>query len=274
MKQFIGVMTVMIRQYFLPAGLALLLAVSGWAQKPKSVAEQTALQAMFAATDPDVQIAAANTVVEKFADSDFKSIALFFIARDYQVKGDFAKAVTYGERALEADPKNYQAMLVVASEYAQNTKDTDFDKEDKLKKADKLANDALAAIKASVKPNPAISDAQWGDAQKDLSSSAYEIVGQIAMVRKKPAEAAVAFQSAVDVAVTKEPATYVRLAQAQNVLGKYDDAIANAEKAMNSPTAVPAVKQFAQAERARAMQKKGGAAPAAATPAPVTPPKP
>jgi tetratricopeptide (TPR) repeat protein len=92
------------------------------------------------------------------------------------------------------------------------------------------------------------------------------------MVRKKPADAAAAFQSAVDVSVTKEPATYVRLAQADNMLGKYDDALANAEKAMNSPSANAAVKQFAQAERARAMQKKGGAAPSNGAPSTTAPP--
>ncbi len=270
----------MTKRILLPVGLVFGLTITAFAQKPKSMAEQTALQAMFNATDPDAQIAAANNVIEKFADTDFKSIALFFIARDYQAKGDFAKSVTYGERSLEADPKNYQSMLVVASEYAQNTKDSDFDKDEKLKKAEKLANDALATIKTAVKPNPSLTDAQWEDAKKDFSASAYEILGQVALVRKKPADAAAALQSAIDIAVTKTPATYVRLAQAQNMMGKYDDAIANAEKAMSAPDAVPAVKQFAQAERARAMQKKGAGAgaPAASTPpaaaAPATTPAP
>ena len=264
----------MMKRSLLSAGLVLAFAAAAFAQKPKSLDEQNALHAMFDAKEPDAQIAAANTVLEKFADTEFKSIALFFISRDYQVKGDFAKSVTFGERSLEADPKNYQAMLVVASEYAQNTKDTDFDKEDKLKKADKMANDAIAVIKDAPKPNPRLSDANWNEAKKDMTASAYEILGQVALVRKKPADAAAAFQSSVDTSVTKEPATYVRLAQAQNMLGKYDDAIANAEKAMNDPSAAPAVKQFAQAERARAMQKKGGGAtpPAASIPTPAAPP--
>jgi tetratricopeptide (TPR) repeat protein len=268
------------------AGLGLTIAVSAQAQtpaqpqaqpKPKSQAEVTALQAMFGATDPDAQIAAANTVLEKFADTEFKSIALFMIASDYQRKGDFPKAVTYGERALEADPKNYQAMLVVSSEYAQNTHDTDFDRDDKLKKADKYATDAIAALKTAGKPNPNLTDAAWDGAKKDMVASADEILGQSAMVRKKPDVAATYFQAAIDNAVTKTPSTYVRLAQADNALGKYDDAIAAAEKGMNAPDAPASVKQFAQAERARAMQaKSGGAKPAAppATPATPAPPQP
>lgn len=255
------------------AGLSLGLTLTAFAQKPKSQEEYKALQAMMTAQDPDAQIAAGNTVIEKFADTDFKSIALFTIAAAYQRKGDFPKTVTYGERSLEADPKNYQAMLLLASEYARTTKDTDFDKDDKLKKADKYANDAVALIKAAPKPNPGLADADWEAAKKDMSASAYEILGQSAMVRKKPDVALTQFQAAVDTAVNKDPATYVRLAQADNMLGKYDDAIAAAEKAMNAPSAVPAVKQFAQAERARAMvgKNKGGAPPAAGSTAPSTP---
>ncbi len=264
------------KRFLVCAGLSLGLTVAASAQnppKPKSQAEVTALQAMFGATDPDAQIAAANNVLDKFADTEFKSIALFMIASNYQRKGDFPKAVTYGERALEADPKNYQAMLVVSSEYAQNTHDTDFDKEDKLKKADKYASDAIATLKTAPKPNPNMADAQWEAAKKDMIASADEILGQSAMVRKKPDAAATYFQSAIDVAVTKSPTTYVRLAQADNALGKYDDAIAAAEKGMNAPDAPASVKQFAQAERARAMQGKNGPAKAgtAATPAPTTP---
>lgn len=263
------------KRYLLCAGLSLGLTAA-WAQtgpRPKSMDEQKALLAMFNATDPDVQIAAANTVLEKFADTDFKSIALFFLARDYQVKNDYAKSITYGERSLEADPKNYQSMLVVAGEYARNTKDTDFDKDDKLGKADKLSNDALATLKTAPKPNPNMSDADWEGAKKDLMANAYEILGQSAMVRKKAEVAATDFKTAIDMSTTKDPATYVRLAQADNMLNKPDDAIAAAEKAMSAPNAVPAVKQFAQAERARAMQAKGkSAAPAAATAPPAAAP--
>ncbi len=272
------------KRYLLCAGLILGMTAAAAAQtmpRPKSQDEQKALQAMFAATDPDVQIAAANTVLEKFADTDFKSIALFFISRDYQAKGDFAKSVTYGERSLEADPKNYQAMLVVASEYARNTKDSDFDKEDKLKKADKLSNDAIATVKTAPKPNPNMDDATWEGARKDITASAYEILGQVAIIRKKPELAATDFQTALDTASVKDPATYVRLAMADNMLNKPDEAIAAAEKAMNAPGAAPAVKQFAQAERARAIQAKGGAKPGAApgatpgaTPAPASTPAP
>ena len=73
---------------------------------------------------------------------------------------------------------------------------------------------------------------------------------------------------------TKEPdpGTEVRLASAYNKAGKFDEAIALCDKLMAQPDLHPTIRQYAQAERARAFQAKGGAAPpapgAAATPAP------
>ena len=54
-------------------------------------------------------IAAAENLITKFADTDFKEIALYIEADAYQQKGDPDKAQIYAERALEANPKNFQA---------------------------------------------------------------------------------------------------------------------------------------------------------------------
>jgi len=50
--------------------------------------------------------------------------------------------------------------------------------------------------------------------------------------------------------------------------GKPDDAIAVLDKVMASADTPAQIKQFAQAERVRAVQAKGGPKPAATTPAP------
>src|SRR3954463_5649333 len=74
--------------------------------KPKSQKEVDALQAMFKATTADAQIAAAEDLLSKFADTEFKSLALFMEADSYSRKGQFEKCIVFGERALEADPQN------------------------------------------------------------------------------------------------------------------------------------------------------------------------
>src|SRR5579859_2454829 len=89
------------------------LAVSGASAfqkqpRPKSQKEVDAINAMFKATTPDAQIAAAENLLTTFADTDFKSLALYMEADDYSRKGQFEKSIVFGERALEADHENYQ----------------------------------------------------------------------------------------------------------------------------------------------------------------------
>ena len=102
----------------------LLIAGMAFAQpKPKSQKEVEALMAIQNATDPDARIAAVENLLTKFADTDFKSFALMMAAASAQQKNDFEKMVIYGERTLEADPKNFQAMLMLAGGIAQRTRE-------------------------------------------------------------------------------------------------------------------------------------------------------
>src|SRR5689334_227748 len=120
-------------------GVLALTAVCGlWAQKPKSQKEVEALQAVFKTTTADDRIAAAQNVLIKFADTEFKPLMLLTIAQAYQLKGDSDNVIIFSERVLkEGDPKSYEAMLMLAESYAQRTREFDLDKEDKLTKADK-----------------------------------------------------------------------------------------------------------------------------------------
>jgi hypothetical protein len=66
----------------------------------------------------------------------------------------------------------------------------------------------------------------------------------------------------------------VRLGRVYSDEGKFDEAIAQFEKVMAMPDINAQVKQVAQAERVRTIQKKGPAKPADAAPANPAPPKP
>ena len=235
--------------------------------QPKSKEELEALQAMFNAQDPDSRIKAAENVITKFADTDFKSLALFMIAMSYQQKNDFEKMAVYAERTLEADPKNYNAMIMLAQGLAQRTREFDLDREEKLAKAEKYAKDAQAIIKDAPKPRPDIADEQWASAKKDFESQTHEALGMIAMVRKKFDVAATEFKTSLDLSGQPDPATQVRLAAALNQGGKPDEALALIDKIMATPNLHPTIRQYAQAEKVRATQAKGGAAKPAETPA-------
>ncbi len=239
----------------------------------KSKAEADAIMAMFNAKDSDSRIAAGEALIQKFADTQFKSLALFFIAASYIEKNDYEKTITYAERSLQADPENYQAMLLIARTLAGRTKEFDLDREEKLATVEKYGNRVLEILKTAPRPNPNVTDAQWDAAKKDFTAQVYEAFGTADMARNKPDQAIEQYRKALDASPNPDPATMVRLGAAYAKAAKYDDAVATFDKVMAMPQVDPAIRQVAQAERVRALQNKnGGAAPAApAQPAPAKP---
>lgn len=227
--------------------------------QPKSQKEVEALQAMFNATSPDARITAAESLLSKFADTEFKPIALYFMTVSAEEKGDFEKVIVYGERTLEVDPKNYATMLILSRNIAQKTREFDLDKEEKLAKSEKYAKDAMAALTTAPKPRPDLPDDQWAAAKKDFEAQAHESLGMSAMVRKKYDVAIKEFQTAMSTAAQPDPTTKVRLASAYTQSGKPDDAIKALDEVMADPQLNPALRQAAQNEKMKAAKAKEAA---------------
>jgi lipopolysaccharide biosynthesis regulator YciM len=243
----------------------------------KSPAEGQAFQAIFQAPTPDGRIKAAEDLLTKYADTEFKAIALQIIAASYQQKNDFTNTVIYAERLLQADPQSYIGMLMVATSLAQTTREFDLDREEKLAKVEKYAAAALEALKTAPKPNPTLSDQQWEETKKDFAAQVYEARALAALVRKNNDVAIAEFKKSIEMASFQDPTTKVRLANAYTRAGQYDNAVALLDEVLKAPDLHPQIKSVAQAERARALQaKSGGAKPEApaAPAAPATPAQP
>ena len=229
----------------------------------KSKEEQDAAIPMFQAMqgpDPDAKIKASDAFLQKFPDSEYKSIALLFLALAYQEKNDYDKTVVYGEATLKADPRNYQALLMLSRIIAVRVRENDLDKEEKLGTAANYANQTLEVLKTAPRPNAGITDAQWEMGKQDLAAQAYEAFALIALARKNNDEAIEQFKKALATSPTPDPATIVRLGNAQARAGKYDDAIGTLGKVAAMADAAPVVKQIAAQEKERAEQAKAKAA--------------
>jgi tetratricopeptide (TPR) repeat protein len=257
------------------AALAAAVPMSAQPAAPKQRAVKTqeeakGLQAVFQATTPDTRITAAEDFVTKHPKSDFLSLALFVEAQSYQQKNDYEKMVIFAERALESDPDDgtkVQAMLMLAKGMAQKTREFDLDREEKLGRVEKYANGSLELLKTMAKPNPQLPDEQWEGFKGMMASDAHEALAMAATTRKNFDQAITEFKTALTVSKQPDPSTEVRLASVYNKVGKYDDAIALCDKLMAQADLHPTIRQYAQAERARAVQAKGGTAPAPAVPA-------
>jgi tetratricopeptide (TPR) repeat protein len=222
----------------------------------KSKVEGAALQAMQAALgNPDATIKACEDLLIKFADTDFKDTALFFEADAYQQKGDLDKAQIYAERVLETNPKYFQAQLMLAEILAQRTREMDLDREEKLVKADKYADDTINVLKTLPKPNPQVTDEQWEEGKKSAVARAHNAKGLAALTRKKFDVAVTEFKAAAD--NDPQPAYLVREASAFQSAGKNDEAIAICDKVLADAQVHPQIKQVAQAIRAQAAKASG-----------------
>ncbi|MSV34520.1 MAG: tetratricopeptide repeat protein [Bryobacterales bacterium] len=237
-----------------------LLAVAGLAtaQKVKSQKEGEAVNAVIAAQTPDARIAAVENLLSKFKDTEFKAAVLEMAANAAQQKNDAAATMIYGNRALEANPKSMQALLIVSSTMAQGTKEFDLDKDEKVKKATKMAGDAIAIINTAEKPNPQLPDEQWISIKKDMISRGHETLGMLAAVDKKYDVAIAEFKTAVEAGATPEPAVMIRLAVAYTNTKRFDEANATVDRVLAMAGTPEALKKIAQEEKARIAKLKGG----------------
>jgi tetratricopeptide (TPR) repeat protein len=224
--------------------------------KPKSNAEGEAVRALFAAQaqSPDATIKAAEDLLVKFADTEYKEVALLLEADAYQQKGDYAGAEITDERVLESNPKNPQAAMQLGELIMQHVGENDLDKDEQLAKAEKRFNQALANL--DTKPFAVMPDEKWAENKKFTKAQLQNDLGLMAM-RHKNLDAAIAdFKLAIE--GDPQPAYQVRLAVVYQQTGKNDEALAICDKLLADPQLHPTIRQLAQNVKTKAAQAKGG----------------
>lgn len=224
--------------------------------KPPAPDELKALQEIVNSKTVETRVTAVDNFVKGFPKSEYRNFALTMAADAYEASGNVTKAIIYYGQALEANPKDYNAMLMLSAETARTTREFDLDKEEKLAKAEKYAKDGMALIPSATKPNPQLTDEQWTNLKKDDTARGHEALGLIALARKKYDVAAGEFKTATETASDPQPATFIRMGGALTDAGKPDQAIAALDKVLAMPNLPDQIKQVAQSEKTRAEKAK------------------
>ena len=254
--------------------IAVGLAAGLWAQAAKqpmakSKKEYEAVMAVQNAVDPDSRIKAAEELLHKYADTQFKEYALQMETMAYQQKNDFDNMLIAGELTLEVNPDNVGVLIALAAAIPQRTREHDLDKEENLSKAEKIAAKAETVIPNLAKMNPQISDEDWANYKKSAMSQTHEALGRVAYVRRNYPAAEKAFLAAADVSPQPDAMTLYELGLTYAAQDKYDQAIAAFDKSMSAGGVKVGDRDLAAERKAAAVKAKlEGPPPKPATPAP------
>ncbi len=223
----------------------------------KSREEYDAYQAMAKETDPHKKITAAEGVISKYPNSDFKDIAYVQEVGAYQQLGQSDQAIAAAKRALSANPDNLDALtyLCFAFPFVYNSKAADASAQ--VEQTDQYAKHGLDVLGKLQKPAQ-VTDEQFTSYVKAKRAIFNNAVGFVALQKKDYAGSMTALKVAAEDNPT-DPLTFSMLGQDYLYSNPpdYDNAIWNLARssalaqAANSPNAAALQKFYDQVYTSR-----------------------
>jgi len=225
------------------------------APQAKTQPEFEAYKAAIAGTDAATLEKAADDFAAKYPDSELRVMLYKAAMQSYQRTGNSEKIVAMGRKALAIDPDDPEALVTVASELAEKTRDTDLDKDQRLDEAMKMSQKALQTVDTDV-PIPANTPQAQVDAYKgQLRSFAYSIIGTLEFKKDNFAQAETDLRKSIDAYPAQpDPVVVLRLAIALDRQEKYADALKEANHAVELTQDGTPAGQLARQERDRLQQ--------------------
>jgi len=223
----------------------------------KTREEYDAYQAMAKETDPHKKIAAADAVIAKYPNSDFKDIAYVQEVGAYQQIGESDKAIDAAKKALGANPDNLDALtyLSFAFPFVYNAKAADAAAQ--LDQTNQYAQHGLDVLGKLQKPAQ-VTDEQFTTYVKAKRAIFNNAVGFVALQKKDYASSITALKSAMTDNPT-DPLTFSMLGQdylysnppdSDNAIWNLARSVALAQAA-NSPNAAALQKFYDQVYTSR-----------------------
>jgi tetratricopeptide (TPR) repeat protein len=195
---------------------------------------------------------AANDFAAKYPDSELRSILYSKAMHNYQAENNPAKMLTMGEKLLTYDPDNPVALVLTATVLSDNLADNDPDRAKKIAAIQKNAGRALQTIDASFVPPSGATPDQIQGYKDTLRSMAHSAIGIMSLKDKNDARAESELKLSADLlASAPDPYVWYHLALAQDHQGKYADALASVQKALNYTSGNPELGKLASGERDR-----------------------
>lgn len=229
----------------------------------KTQPEFEAYKAAMGAADAAAQEAAANDFATKFPDSELRVVIYKATMQKYQAANNGDKMTEMAQKALALDPDDPEALVSVAQVYAERTRDTDLDKDQKLAEAKKDAERALVTVDTDI-PTAGYPPDKVDQFKRYTRSEAYAVLGTLASNAKNYPEAETNLRKSIDIFPEQvDSVAVLRLAVALDMQNKVPDALKYANQAVDLTKDRPdsAAGKAARAEQDRLTKLSGGTAP-------------
>jgi tetratricopeptide (TPR) repeat protein len=258
-----------------PAGqTAPAAAAAPQGKRPPAAKTQPEFEAYKAAagqTDPAALEKAADDFATKFPESELRTLVYTAAMQRYQQANNAGKMMDMARKVLTIDADDPAALVGVAQALAEQTRDTDLDKDQRNAEARKDAERALVTIDTDV-PTTGYPPEQLNAFKGFLRSEAYFILGTLSFKASNWADAEMNLRKSID-ALPQQPDTVAvfRLAVALDMQDKLPEAMKYIDQAVDLTKDRPdsGVGKAAREEKDRLTKRSGGTAPGQTA----TPPK-
>jgi tetratricopeptide (TPR) repeat protein len=226
----------------------------------KTQAEYEAYQAIKSkAQTPDEFEKAVDDFAVKFPDSNLRVVLYRGVMKSFQQADNADKMMAAGLKVLSIDKDDPEALIVVAEIQEEHTGAMDLDREERMDQAVANAQHALQTIDTDLSA-PAGTPADRLEAYKKyLRSTALAIVGTIQYKRAQYADAEGMLRKAIDAdAANPDAVVVLRLALALDQQKKYQDALQQANRAVDLTKEDTDAGKSARSERDRLVIETGG----------------
>jgi len=226
----------------------------------KSQDEYKAYQSVMSLQDPVAMDNAAKEFATKYPESELREPIYQQLCTIYDAAGASDKAVELARKTLQINPNNAVALVTLAGNLAEHTKENDLDRNERLDEAISSAKKALGLIPEMSLPANYSSE-QVAQIKDMLRSWSYDAIGMASYMKQEFPSAENAFMKSAELQKARpNPVTYLRLSLAQDKQSKYTAAMASIDQCLSSAQKGSPVESLAKQEKER-LAKLTAAAP-------------
>ncbi len=144
--------------------------------------EQLAIEELMRADNAQERLDLALQFLENYPESVFRGRAYATAAEAYRMINDYARAIEYGERALELSPQDAVTMIIVADSLVESSLPTRENYQDQLARAQDYVARALEILPelfAAMEHRPEVPEEEYLRQQNYVEAQAHAVLGYV-----------------------------------------------------------------------------------------------